>query len=339
VIRIEVPDAALARLRIAHSPLWESLCALVITRMLDPVPFPYRTWAAAVRAELRTPALRPLADWVCSWPTAEIPDFLLVVPSTKSPRLAEELEALRATPAAAVKASLAARPDWDCPAFRKFACAPENSLAWLSDSLDEFWERTLAPHWPRVTGAIEEDILLRGRTTLVEGHDALLSGLHVRLRWAEPVLESDAALLHSFSWPQATAVGLVLVPLLFCRDAAHVARGADGVHAVSYQARGAATLTDSSADWAPAPHRTGTEGLTRLIGPTRAVICTMLRTPMTTTSLASELALAPSTISEHLRALLATGLISRRRVGQRVLYAMSERGVAVVRTLDNATTD
>lgn len=335
VITIEVPDRALTRLRIAHSPLWESLCALVVTRMWDPVPFPYRTWAAGARAALRTPALRPLAEWVRNWPTAEIPGFLLAVPSAGRPRLEDELDALRNTPAEVVTSALAARPDWHGPAFERFAAAPEHSLDWLAGALAEFWERTLSACWHRVTGAIEEDILLRGRTLLVNGHEALLNGLHVRVQWMQPMLTVDAATLDGSAGPGATAAGLVLVPLLFCRDASHVARDGSGHQAVSYQARGAAMLAGEGISWSAGTHRAAAERLARLVGPTRATLCTMLATPASTTRLARELALAPSTVSEHLRTLLDAGLIDRHRAGQRVLYTLSGRGTAILRTLDD----
>lgn len=334
VMTIEVPDAAMVRLRMTHSPLWESLCALVVTRMWDPVPFPYRVWARGARAALRTPELRPLADWVRNWPSSEIPGFLLVVPSAERPRLADELDALRNVPATAVVSTLAARPDWDCPAFEKFATDPSPSLQWLSDALAKFWERTLAPWWLRVTGAIEEDILLRGRTLLAGGHDALLNGLHVRVQWAQPLLRVEAAMASQPAGPCAKAAGIVFVPLLFCRDAVHVARDELGQHAVGYQARGAGVLTGDGTGWAPGRHSAANERLARLVGPTRATICAMLTTPASTTKLAGELALAPSTVSEHLRALHSVGLVDRHRVGSRVLYALSGCGAAVLQSLD-----
>lgn len=335
MITIEVPDTALTRLRIAHSPLWESLSALVVTRMWDPVPFPYRTWASGARAALRAPALRSLGDWVRSWPSAEIPGFLLVVPSAERPRLADELDALRDTPAAEVTSALAARPDWHCPAFERFATAPERSLDWLADALAEFWELALSDWWQWVTSAIDEDILLRGRTLLVNGHDALLNGLHMRVQWIQPMLHVDAATLNGSAGSCATAAGLVLVPLLFCRDASHVARDKLGQRAVSYQARGAAMLAEGGMSWPVGTHPSATERLARLVGPTRATLCTMLATPASTTRLARELALAPSTVSEHLRTLLAAGLIDRHRAGPRVLYALSGRGAAILKTLDD----
>jgi DNA-binding transcriptional ArsR family regulator len=336
MIRIEVPDAAFTQLRVAHSPLWESLCALLVTRIPDPVPFPYQTWAAAARTTLRTPTLRPLAEWVCSWPSAEIPDFLLAVPTAQRPRLADELAALRATPAEAVSSWLAARPARDHVAFEDLTRAPEETLARLADALAEFWEQALAPWWPRVTAAIEEDILLRGRSLLVEGYEALLDGLHARLRWEDHALQVDAT-GPAQPEPARPVAGLTLVPLLFAHGAVHLARDPDGIQAVSYQARGAALLTDD-ARGRPAPPATATERLAQLVGPTRATICSMLVTPASTTGLAGQLALAPSTVSDHLRTLLAAGLIDRRRAGSRVLYTLSGAGCAVLRSLDGIRT-
>ncbi|MFJ8582384.1 ArsR family transcriptional regulator [Micromonospora sp. NPDC093277] len=49
-----------------------------------------------------------------------------------------------------------------------------------------------------------------------------------------------------------------------------------------------------------------------------------------TAGLAATLGLAPSTVSEHLAALLAAGVAHRRRVGRRVLYGLEPAGLALV---------
>ncbi|MFU8874774.1 helix-turn-helix domain-containing protein [Micromonospora sp. SL4-19] len=55
-----------------------------------------------------------------------------------------------------------------------------------------------------------------------------------------------------------------------------------------------------------------------------------LARPATTAGLAATLGLAPSTVSEHLGALLTAGVVHRRRVGRRVLYGLEPAGSALV---------
>jgi DNA-binding transcriptional ArsR family regulator len=64
-----------------------------------------------------------------------------------------------------------------------------------------------------------------------------------------------------------------------------------------------------------------------------------LTTPATTTGLATALGLAPSTVSEHLSALQAAGVVHRRRAGRRVLYGLEPAGTALVTLLDSGATE
>jgi DNA-binding transcriptional ArsR family regulator len=70
--------------------------------------------------------------------------------------------------------------------------------------------------------------------------------------------------------------------------------------------------------------------LVHLLGQPRALIVASLhRLPGSTTELAGELGYAPSTISHHLSFLLAAGVVETRRAGPAVLYALTDRGVAL----------
>jgi DNA-binding transcriptional ArsR family regulator len=87
----------------------------------------------------------------------------------------------------------------------------------------------------------------------------------------------------------------------------------DGAAVVSYGARGSGRVWQQ-------PGRETPPGLPDLIGRTRATILERLDVPTTTTSLARELGLSISTVSEHLTVMSASGLLQSRREGQRVLY-------------------
>ncbi len=66
-----------------------------------------------------------------------------------------------------------------------------------------------------------------------------------------------------------------------------------------------------------------------------------LTVPATTSALSAALGLAPSTVSEHLSALLAAGVVHRRRAGRRVLYGLEPAGTALVGLIggDSARTE
>jgi DNA-binding transcriptional ArsR family regulator len=104
---------------------------------------------------------------------------------------------------------------------------------------------------------------------------------------------------------------------------------------VTYQARGAALLASS----APPAHPD--DRLSILVGRGRAAVLRALKTPATTTGLATALRLAPSTVSEHLTGLQAAGVVHRRRAGRRVLYGLEPAGLALVTLLgdDSAATE
>jgi len=90
-----------------------------------------------------------------------------------------------------------------------------------------------------------------------------------------------------------------------------------------YPARGSATLTGVT------PHATA-PALARLVGSTRARLLLDLSDPASTTTLARRHGLAPSTVSAHLSALRAAGLITKRRWASSVRYAQTPLGAALI---------
>jgi len=320
VIRIELDAPTLDRTRIAISPLWELVVGiLLLRRNPDTVPWPYTAWADRAREVLRDiPALQ------LYFQTGSVsPDFLLPIPPTPAPSLDEELHALRATSADVVETQLARHydepPAWILP-FRDDRAAAFQRLA---DGLAAYWEAAVAPHWPAMRAALDEEVLHRARALAAEGPDALLADLHQRVLWERPVLTLVKPLEQSFS---AVDKRLLLIPLIFSRGALTCATDHDEVIAVSYQSRGAAVLAAGRPE--PAPER-----LAMLIGRGRAAVLDALSRPSTTAGLAATLGLAPSTVSEHLGALVAAGVVNRRRAGRRVLYSLEPAGTALLSLL------
>ncbi|WP_433376257.1 ArsR/SmtB family transcription factor [Actinoplanes sp. CA-142083] len=328
MIRIEIDEPTLARTRIAISPLAEVFCSVaLLQRNPDGAPWPYTEWALRAREILRIdPAVAPVRLYL-ELPSRS-PDFLCPIPLTSTPTLAEQLDQLRETPADVVAAQLPKYPSAD---LRIFTTNRTEVLKRLADGIEAYWERAIAPHWPAMRAALDEEVLLRARALAADGPDALLSQLHERIKWERPVLTLVKPLEQSF---EAVNQRLLLVPLIFSRGALMCSSDHPDIVMVTYQARGSALLASS-------PQPVADDRLSILVGRGRAAVLRALRTPATTTGLAAALGLAPSTISEHLTGLQAAGVVHRRRAGRRVLYGLEPAGIALVTLLgdDSAATE
>ena len=337
MIRIEIDEPTLARTRIAISPLAEVVCSLLLLqRNPDGAPWPYDGWAVRAREILRTdPATAPAREHF-AFPSSS-PDFFCPVPLTSTPTLEEQLDELRATPAELIEEQFAKYyPDGELPSFyRPYRDDRERALDRLAGGLAAYWDAAIAPHWPAMRAALDEEVLLRARALAADGPDALLSQLHERIRWERPVLTLVKPLNQSF---EAVNQRLLLVPLIFSRGALMCSSDHPDIQMVTYQARGAAVLASSAASAAPA---VADDRLAILVGRGRATVLRALTVPATTTGLASALGLAPSTVSEHLAGLQAAGVVHRRRAGRRVLYGLEPAGIALVNLLrdDSARTE
>ncbi|MEU4423114.1 hypothetical protein AB0F81_21015 [Actinoplanes sp. NPDC024001] len=327
MIRIEIDEPTLARTRIAISPLAELICGLYLLRRNPEAPWPYTSWAARAREVLRTdPATAPVSLWFRL--EGSYPDFLNPVPESPVPTLAEQLDQIRATPADLIEEQFARHypadrvPDELVP-YRHDRQAALNRLA---DGLAAFWDATVAPHWPAMRAALDEEVLLRARALAADGPDALLSHLHDRIRWERPVLTLVKPLSQSY---EAIDKRLLLVPLIFSRGALSCSTDHPDVIMVTYQSRGAAVLAETPAP----PVAAESDRLAVLVGRGRAAVLRGLTVPSTTTALAVALGLAPSTVSEHLAGLQAAGVVHRRRAGRRVLYGLEPAGVALLNLL------
>ncbi|MEV4352213.1 helix-turn-helix domain-containing protein [Actinoplanes sp. NPDC049596] len=333
MIRIEIDEPTLARTRIAISPLTEAVVSLyLLQRNPGAAPWPYDGWARRAREILRTdPATAP-AQLHMMLPSVS-PDFLAPLPASALPTIEEQLDQLRATPDEVIDFELAKHfPDGDLPALmRPFRDDRRAALARLADGMQAYWDAAIAPYWPAMRAALDEEVLLRARALAADGPDALLARLHERIRWERPVLTLIKPLDQQM---EAVDKRLLLVPLIFSRGALLCSGDHPSIQMVTYQSRGAAVLADD-------PTRSTTDDqLAVLLGRGRASVLRALVVPASTTALATALGLAPSTVSEHLSNLLAAGVVHRRRAGRRVLYELEPAGVALVNLLgDSARTE
>ena len=326
VLELDVAD--LAATRFAISPLYETLKALPL--LANPgrsaVNRPWVRWALAELngRPLRLPRVWPLI--VTDLPY--IPEFLFPAPAGQAPGFDEELAAVCAAPAEAVRASLrrvygdGRWPDSATELFER----PRETLAAIAAEVAGYHDRLIAPHWERMRSVLEADVSYHARLLAGGGARSLFSELHPGLRWsASKLLMTDADA--GPGDPQVTLGpdGLVLVPSVFSWPDWSIKKATSTQTMLVYPARGAATV------WASPEATTGdATAVELLLGAPRARLLEALCSPATTTALARRLGVTPSAVSQHLAVLHRGGLVDRHRSGRTVLYQTSELGLALL---------
>jgi hypothetical protein len=163
---------------------------------------------------------------------------------------------------------------------------------------------------------LEADMTYRARRLAVGGARLLFADMHPNLRWHEGVLYI-AKMIGRHHVP-ASGLGLLLTPSVFAHKPAPPVHP-DEPPSLVYPSRAVATL------WTPPPAPDAT-ALAELLGAPRARLLHLLGEPLPTIELARRLRVTSSAVSQHLRVLHATGLVTRARHGRQVLYRRSPLG-------------
>ena len=191
MITLRFGPAALAHVRFAISPLVEVGRS---RRLLDDpaagaLHLPWVVEALERTADLDLSLLRALD------PTGVYtPDFVSPPPDTPLAELEDELAVVAATPPeqarAEVERSYRRKPP--LPAvLEPFVADPAAGLAEVVALLRVYWERALAPHWPRVRALLEGDVLHRARQMADGGAERLFADVDPTVSWADGVLSID----------------------------------------------------------------------------------------------------------------------------------------------------
>ncbi len=303
MIRIDVDEDTLRTVRLTFSPLWETFGSLgLLARYRGEVPAPYAEWARAVRRTMPAALARDLAGVLRDAKLSRLVPGFVPLPDPARTTFAAELDHL-------------CRTRGNPPGERN-----------LYSLLSRYWACALAPHWSRIRSSLEEEILLRGRTLAVEGPEAMLGELGGRVLWSRPRLTVP---YHRDLDLRITRSRLLLVPTVFSGGLRLLVEDRDGV-GMSYQARasGRLRILTAGADGGWSEDR-----LALLLGKGRAQVVRALELPTTTTAMAEGLALAKSTVSQHLAVLSGSGVVEKRRIGASVLYQLNQSGRALLREL------
>lgn len=319
MISYELGVEDLADTRFAISPLHETVLSLRVLRDpgLSAVHLPWRRSVLGRLDGLDTGLLMSLVAV-----RRTLPDFLTPRPVCFEPAFEDELAAVGRTDPATVRRDLLAThaPDPLPDALRAAEATDDASVLGLRDELCDllrrYWEVAVEPMWPRMRLLLEADMTYRARQLAVGGARLLFADMHPNLRWHDGVLHISRMVGRYHA--RASGRGLLLVPSVFAHKPAPPV-GADEAPMMSYPSRGLATL------WAPAP-LPDASALVSLLGASRTRLLGLLDAPLPTVEIARRTGVTPSAVSQHLRVLYATGLVTRARDGRHVLYRRSLLG-------------
>ncbi|MGZ4268956.1 MAG: DUF5937 family protein [Solirubrobacteraceae bacterium] len=320
MIRFHFGHEDLVRTRFAISPLFDLMWSTDVLR--DPAGHSlHLPWAREARERLGDLDWA-IVDAVARSSTGFVPDFPSPPPTTPLADIEAELERVRATPADRVAHELgwAYGPEGPPAPARVLLEDPAAGLALLVDTMRDYWARAVAPWWPRIRAALEDDIVHRARRLTAGGAIEVFADLDSSVRWRDGVLEVDRRVEQDVD---LRGRGLLLVPAAFAWPRVFAMTDEPRQPALIYTPRGIGDL------WAPADdeHR---HALDALLGARRAEVLAALGTPVATTELAARLGASAAGTSAHLKVLARAGLVRSRRDGRRVLYERTPSGDALL---------
>jgi DNA-binding transcriptional ArsR family regulator len=308
----------LAASRFVISPLAETTAALM-TLERGPAAYPgVRAWLdahqPAYREYLADDPVTAMAIRAALGRRGWVADFLTPAPLGEGERsFSEELAPIRATTPEAALADLAISLDGQVPApLHRPDIGPR-----LARLLEWVWTTSVLPDWPRRRQTLEADILARSARLGRGGWVAALDGMRPGMRW----LGDGRLQINAQNYPpqDISAAQLLFVPVTPGRG--WVSWDEPYRYALTYPCAG--VLADPSQTPVPAP-------LSALIGPGRARILTLLDNPKSTTQLVALTGLGLGSVGRHLKTLLESRLVQRRRVRRSVLYYRTPAGDILV---------
>ena len=332
MITIPLTTEDLTKVRIAPSPLWETVQSfgVLLHHGHDTI---HASWASRVRRTLPGTDLSALVAAMCV--AGHCPDFLSPRPASASVDFDEELERLRHTSAEVVVDQVRMliwqekemlrrlRPDQE-RLLRVHLSDPEGSVRRLVDALGRYHALAVAPYWPRIKEHLEGDTIRRGQALAFGGVETLLSGLNPGVAYDGGTIELDKPYEGVV---EPAGQGITLVPSVFTWPRALVLAHPHSQPTLAYGPRGVANL------WASSPASNDT-ALEAALGAGRACVLKGLLVPRTTTELSQQLRLSPAAVSAHLSRLKAAGLVEPHRSGKRVYYRLSLAGESLLGVFD-----
>jgi DNA-binding transcriptional ArsR family regulator len=305
----------LARSRFVVSPRIETVGALNdLVRPADPEG---RALVAAHGEAFRAmldehPVRRTVLDH--SWKPRWISDWLCLPPSAGGRTFEEELDDVRDLGDDIVREYLAeSSPERDLPGVLLRDGVTEHAV----ELLEWVWTHVLATDWARRERILRADVVSRTSRLATQGWAAVLRDLGRDREW----VGAGHLRINNYDLPSRVLpddADLFFVPVN------HKARWVGWLlprrYAVYYPVTGALARVDAGTP----------DGLERLVGRSRARLLSALDSPSSTTGLAAVTGMPIGSVGDHLKVLLAAGVVLRRRSGREVLYWRTALGDALV---------
>ena len=255
-----------------------------------------------------------------------------MLPSPTRPwgELAQELDVVATTPAAAVRADLEEVYQERLPlpaVLRPLYEDPAVHLPAVVQEMHRYWQAVIQPVWPRLRALSMADLSYRMEQFAGGGLASVLEHLHPNIAFANDLLQIDKP-HHCHHRFDLAGTGIVLVPCGFSWPTLIVHCCGVDQPELTYSPRGVGELWQESPAEQPDP-------LAALVGRTRATLLATLGLPKTTTQLAAQLDLSPAAVSQHLKILKDTALVTAQRRGRMVLYQRSAAATALLAAIQS----
>lgn len=230
-------------------------------------------------------------------------DFLSLPSDRLSPTFDHELSLVEALGDKQIRADLRV----SSPSTLPRVLTRPGVTTYATEVLEWLWTHTIASDWPRRERILRADIVARTSRLASHGWAGVLRDLGRDREW----LEGSELRINRAEYPTRRLdadAQLTFVPVGWIAN--WVGWAVPSRYAVYYPVTGAlAPVAGQAAD-----------GLARLVGPNRARILLELGDPASTTALAARTDLPIGAVGNHLKVLLDSGLVLRRRSGREVLY-------------------
>lgn len=315
VITAHLDAASLGRIRLAASPVFETLSWLELTTNGERHPV-FGDPGSSARYALRDPDVALLAQVVPASTARFTPDFLTPkAPAGRSVRaFASQLDVIRNTPdlqvVAEVEGDLFAGTG--VPGTVRRAMDSGTLARRAANGLRTFWRHAVADQWASLSSVLENDVSQRSEQMSTHGVGAVLRSLHPRMHWDGGQIRIDSSWNKCLEYVDAE---LVLTPSAFAWPRMLYQLGRPEDASVYYPATGVGAAVGSRL----------AHGMPKLMGATRARLLRDLLQPRSTSELSARHGLAPATVSYHLGVLRGAGLVLRARERRVVLYRCSEQ--------------
>jgi DNA-binding transcriptional ArsR family regulator len=313
IFRFRVED--LANVRFAVSPLTEAMRSV---NVLDDggghaLHLPWIAQARERTRDLPLERLRALQP-------AKVysPDFVNPPPERPHVTFEDELIAMAATPPSQIRKEIerAYRGRPVPGVLEPFISDPASAVSDLGDLLREYWNRTIAGHWPRIRRVLEGDVIYRAQQIAAAGAEGLFADVDPTVSWAQDQLRIDKPFDQTFD---LNGRGLLFVPSVFVWPRVVAVADAHWQPTLIYPARGVGLL------WGPEEVRAA-DAAVALLGRVRAAVLASLDQPRSTSDIAASVGVSAGGASQHLKVLREAGLVAGHRAGRYVLYMRTPLG-------------